>query len=65
MGEVVLIYYCSFCGSSEHSSETILTAHKGDMRSPSICNNCIDLCNTIIAARKAEKLTESNDQEGK
>lgn len=40
-----------------------MTAYKGDNRSPSICNNCIDMCNQIIAERNAVKGDDSNDQE--
>ena len=64
---VIPIYYCSFCGRSEHSVDVIYTAWEVDARSPSICNNCLDFINEKAAEKKAAATTESNVQntEGK
>lgn len=55
MGNTVEIRYCSFCGHSEHGVDLLIVAWNGN--SPGICNNCIDMCNDIIASREEAAIT--------
>jgi ribosomal protein L37AE/L43A len=47
-------YHCSFCGKNRSEVERLIAGPKAVY----ICNECVDLCNRIIAeARKAEEPT--------
>jgi len=41
------IVYCSFCFKSQHEVKTLISGPAGVL----ICDECVDLCNTIIAKR--------------
>lgn len=59
MSSVIPIHYCSFCGEDEHKAAVMIVAWSG--RSPAICNQCIDMCNDMIAHHKSAT-TKSEDQ---
>ena len=42
---------CSFCGNSEEEAEVIVTASEQNV---SICSDCVDICNNIIAEERAK-----------
>lgn len=41
-------YYCWFCSKSNRQVEKMILAWHGDAV-PVICNECVDLCATVIA----------------
>jgi ClpX C4-type zinc finger len=45
--KVAKTLYCSFCFKSQHNVRTLITGPAGVF----ICDECVDLCNEIIAGR--------------
>jgi ClpX C4-type zinc finger len=46
--------HCSFCGRGQHNVQTIIESSLPRSKA-SICNECIAICNEVIAARATEK----------
>ena len=43
-------YYCSFCGLSQNEVEQLIAGP-----TVFICDQCVDLCTTIVAEKREEK----------
>ncbi len=56
MSNVERILYCSFCGESQHKVDVLIAG-------PSIfiCNDCVDLCVSILRERRPEKYCAQRD----
>jgi ATP-dependent Clp protease ATP-binding subunit ClpX len=44
------IAYCSFCGKHKDTVEKLIVSHK-----VAICNECVDLCETLLRDKTTEK----------
>lgn len=55
------ICYCDFCGENQHKVELMIAGPEDNF----ICNECVGLCNDIIAEKRAEKAEVANINEKK
>jgi ATP-dependent Clp protease ATP-binding subunit ClpX len=49
--ETDVTYKCSFCGKSQHDVKRMIAGPRGVF----ICNECVALCNEIIAEEERNK----------
>lgn len=54
MVDICHIYYCSFCNKPDNDPAVteMIIAHRHS--NSGICNQCVDMCNEIIASRKPQ-----------
>lgn len=51
------LLHCSFCGKNQHEVEVMIADFDAF-----ICNNCVDLCNELIAEFREEKERGEDEQ---
>lgn len=51
------LLHCSFCGKNQHEVEAMIAGFD-----VFICNNCVDLCNEMIAEFREEKEGVKDEQ---